>query len=602
MYRTFLKLYFSKKLISLRSIPLWMILFCLMYNHGTAQDAEIRYLENLPFEEIESRLYDKVISFERSSTLTAINYLLLKDFSEEQQNTLRVFKLMALVESELYDEALELANEILMPINVPLDLEVKVLLERALIYEILENYPESKKDLNRIQRLYKDELPQSDELYGRFLYRLASWYRVNDRKEESLEWAEKAVDYGLEYDFSEVSATGYLILGLLSESDDVEEKLVFFKNGLELSKNANRKPATVNLYHLLSSSYFQDDQLDLAQVYNDSALQIIDAYNTKYSRVDLYKQRSAIAEALNMPDSALYYQKEYAREAIYALNRSRNIKVREFDFELQKEKAILENIKLETRLDEADRKEDNFMIILLIGAVSLLSLGFLIITLASRNRRIKEQNEEIKETNHDLSINVEEKEFLLKEVNHRVKNNLAFIQSLISFQMEDAKTLETTTNLESLNNRIHAIAVLHDQFVAAENSISKKEIEIEPYLSNIADAQIMVNPEQVSFDLEMNGLKVNLETAVPLGILVNELITNSIKHADPGSEKLAIELTLAESDNNMILDYKDNGKVFELAPDSENLGLYIIKTMVRQLRGIMNRDGSSYHIVVKRKR
>jgi len=365
-----------------------MVLFCFTYNTATAQNLDPQTLKDLPFEEIESRLHEKIISFERSSTLTTINFLLLKELSEEQRNTLKVFKLIAFVETELYDEALALANEMLKPIDVPKELAVKVLLERALIYEILEDFPESKKDLNRIQRLYETELPKNDESYGRFLFRLSSWYRVNDREEESISWATKAINYGLENNYADVGATGYLLLGLNADPEENEEKRFYFKKGLELWKPAKREPGVVNLYNLISSSYFEEGTFALAKVYNDSALQIIDIYKTKHGRARIYKQRSAIAEAMNQSDTALYYQKEYADEAISELNRSRNIKVREYDFKLKNEKAILENIKLETQLEEASRKETNFMIILLIGAASLLSLGFLIITLASRNRRI----------------------------------------------------------------------------------------------------------------------------------------------------------------------------------------------------------------------
>ncbi|WP_157686732.1 sensor histidine kinase [Nonlabens sp. Hel1_33_55] len=578
-----------------------LVAFLLMSAIVFSQESKTRYLKDLPFEEIDERICDKINSFEKAESLIVINQLLQSDFTADQHNILKVYKLQALVDSELYDEALLLTEELLQPVSIDPQLEVKVLLERSQLYEILEEMTDSKKDLNRIERLFEEEELVKNELYGKYLYRLSSWFRVNDRRSESIEWAQEAIKFGLENEFNQVGATGYLLMGLNELPTEHTSKRSFFKKGLQLWKESSYEPGIVNMYNLLARSYFNEENYKLAQVYNDSALMIINREKTKYDRPRIYKRRSQIAEALNQLDSALYYQKRYAEEEISALNRSRNIKVREIEFELRKEKTILENIKLETQLSEASRKENYFIVILIIGAIFLLCLGFLIITLASRNKRIKDQNSEIKETNVDLSSNIAEKEFLLKEVNHRVKNNLAFIQSLIAFQLDQSHQLETTKNLESLNNRIHAIAVLHDQFVAANSSVSKKEIKIAPYIQTIANAQVMAYHNHVDLVQKIEDIKVNLETAVPLGILINELITNSMKHSEPLDSSLAIEIALTASDDDLRLEYKDNGKSFKLDPEKETLGLYIIRTMVLQLRGTFERTNSNYSIHLKRR-
>lgn len=567
-----------------------------------SQSNQRQNLKNEAFQKIDSNLQKKIESFERGESLTRINDLLLSDYDEDQLNILKTYKLQALVATDLFDEALALSIEMLEPVRLDPKLEVSILLERSLLFEILENMPESKKDLNRIKRLYDNDLQKTDENYGRYLFRRSSWFRVNHRREESLTWAHKAIDYGIKHEFPNVSATGFLLLGLNTDPSDFKEQRNYLNKGLTLWKIAGREPGVVNMYNNLAASYYQQRDYKIAQTYNDSALQIINRNNTPYERSHIYKQRSSIAEALNQADTALFYQKKYAEAAINALERSRAINVSELEYEVKKEKAIMNNITLQTKLDEAARKETYFVIGLFAAAFFLLTLGFLIITLASRNKRIQEQNSEIKETNNNLSNSIEEKEFLLKEVNHRVKNNLAFVQSLITFQIDEAKSPETSTNLERLNNRIHAIAVLHDQFVEAKNSISKKEIFIAPYIETIADAQIMGYQRRLSFHHTMNNIKVNLETAVPLGILVNELITNSIKHATPPGDKLIIEVTLKEDNGQLLLLYQDNGTVFKTEGNHESLGLYIIKTMVLQLRGTIDRIESSYSILMQRRK
>lgn len=585
---------------SFKSLMLALVTICALYN-VQSQELDGQQLDNLSFDEINKRVQQKVNSFERTISLPVINNLLLADFSDKQLTTLKVHKLRALVESELFDEALELSHELLLPIKIAPELEVQILLERALMYEVLAKMPESKKDLNRIQRMYEDKLVPKDELYGRYLYRMSSWYRVNDREQESIVWAQDAIAYGLENNYPNVLATGYLIMGLNTTLSEGDIRKSYFIKGLEINKGANIAQGVVNMHNLLSDAYYREKQYNTALKYNDTALAIINDHRTNYFRAPIYKHRSLIEERLNHKDSALYYQKLYADEAIAAFQRSRDIKFRELDYQLDNEKEVLKNIKLETQLNEASNKETNFTIGLIMAAVFLLCLGLLIITLASRNKRINDQNTQIKITNQNLSTTIEEKEFLLKEVNHRVKNNLAFVQSLVAFQIDEATAQETKSKLESLNGRINAIAVLHDQFVEAKNSISKKEISFAPYVQTIAQAQILSSKRKISFEKNINKIKVNLETAVPLGILINELITNTIKHADPMGNQLCIEMSLFDDGERLQLEYRDNGKSFEVDKDNESLGSYIIKTMVLQLKGSMTRDDSNYSILIERR-
>jgi two-component sensor histidine kinase len=235
-------------------------------------------------------------------------------------------------------------------------------------------------------------------------------------------------------------------------------------------------------------------------------------------------------------------------------------------------------------------------------ALFLISLGLLFIALAARNRKINDQNSNIKKTNFQLSQTVKEKEFLLQEVNHRVKNNLAFIQSLIAFQMGQSSSLETSGKLQSLNYRIQAIATVHDQFVEANEDMAHEEVPIKSYIVAIADALIQVNGVEVKYHQDIGAIKVNLETAVPIGILINELMTNSLKYTKPTCGATAIQLQITNEQDRLLILYNDNGAEFIAKEDDQSLGLYIVRTMVKQLHGTLQRNGSNYQIMITRKR
>jgi two-component sensor histidine kinase len=453
-----------------------------------------------------------------------------------------------------------------------------------------------------VARIYEETFISKGENYGRYLSRLSSWYRANGRYLESLDWARRAVDFGKKNNYVDTEATGYLLIGFNADRSDLKKKRFFFNKGLQLWKQAGHEPGAVNMYCALASTYLANEKSEEAMVYNDSALNLIDQKKTNYKRPELYNQRSIILEKLGNVDSALLYQKRYAQEQISELVKSRDLKVREYEFEYKREMAVLDNIRLETALEDSNRKE-NYLIYGLIGlALFLISLGLLFIALAARNRKINDQNSSIKKTNYQLSQTIKEKEFLLQEVNHRVKNNLAFIQSLIAFQMDESSTLETMENLQSLNYRIQAIATVHDQFVEANEDMAHEEVPIKSYIAAIADALIQVNGVDVKYNQDIGPIKVNLETAVPIGILINELMTNSLKHAKPTSGTIAIQLQITNEEDRLLVLYNDNGSEFVAKEDAQSLGLYIVRTMVRQLHGTMQRNGSNYQIMVKRKK
>lgn len=588
---------------TLRSAIVLMVLALILFgNYGFSQEQQPRHLKDEPFEKIQAVFDEKITSFERASTLLGLNELLLADFSTEQKNILKIYKLRALVENEFYDEALKLANEMLEDPELSADFEVQVLLERAWLYELLGDMADGKKDLNRIARIYEETFVPKDENYGKYLFRLSSWYRNTGRKAESIKLAEAAVHFGNKFNFLDVQATGNLLLGLNTDSAKTTTKRDYFFKSIDLWKRKGHEPGVTKMYHFLSKTYLKDGNLELALTYNDSALALIDKYETSFLRPELYQQRSQIFEMKDDIKEALRYQKLFAKEESTQLRKSRNLKVREYEYEFNKEKAVLENIKLETKLESLNRTKYYLTVGVIGGSIFLITLICLFLALASRNQKIKEQNSRIITANLQLSQTLEEKEFLLQEVNHRVKNNLAFIQSLIAFQMEESAVAESVEDLKSLNNRIQAIATVHDQFIETENSVAHKEVPLGPYLAAIADALLQVKGEDAQYSQEIEDVRVNIETAVPLGILINELVTNSIKHAQPLISQVVMKLKITESEDQLLILYNDNGKEFLDKETEQSLGLYIISTMVKQLRGSLERVGSNYQILVKRKR
>lgn len=191
---------------------------------------------------------------------------------------------------------------------------------------------------------------------------------------------------------------------------------------------------------------------------------------------------------------------------------------------------------------------------------------------------------------------LKEKELLLKEIHHRVKNNLQIIISLLKLQSKyvfDPRDLEIFNKSRS---RVETMSLIHEKLY---KSADISQIDIGNYLrelvSHLLKAYNLSNA-QIDFIINADNILMTIDTAIPCGLIVNELINNILKHAFPEGYTGKIELNLRRSDENVILEVIDNGigipEAFEL-DKSDTLGMQLIDTLVKQLDGIIEIDRSS---------
>jgi PAS domain S-box-containing protein len=190
-----------------------------------------------------------------------------------------------------------------------------------------------------------------------------------------------------------------------------------------------------------------------------------------------------------------------------------------------------------------------------------------------------------KEYAERLKKTLEEKDILLSEIHHRVKNNLAIIIGLIELQNAEVQDETTKSNLFETKNRIYSISGVHELLYQTDNfsdiSFSEYINQLINRLKDTFDSQ--KNP--VTINKNITGLRMNINQAIPLGLLLNELITNSYKHAFNGVNEPKISLDVNQSDGFIEIEYKDNGKGvdYDEMQQSPSLGITIIKTSLSQL-------------------
>ncbi len=193
-----------------------------------------------------------------------------------------------------------------------------------------------------------------------------------------------------------------------------------------------------------------------------------------------------------------------------------------------------------------------------------------------------------------LAVKNAENELLLKEIHHRVKNNLEMVSSLLKLQSVKTKDEAAKDVMQASQNRVQSMGIIHQKLYQGENLGSIEMLDYFKNLSeNIIDAYGANDRVEVSYD--MQAIDLDVDTAVPIGLIVNELLTNSLKYAFPEDRNGKIQLSLQELDKNQLkLVVADNGvgQSEDTTPKGTGFGSQLVQLLTSQLQGSMQADYS----------
>jgi two-component sensor histidine kinase/ligand-binding sensor domain-containing protein len=242
--------------------------------------------------------------------------------------------------------------------------------------------------------------------------------------------------------------------------------------------------------------------------------------------------------------------------------------------------------------------------------VLILSISFYITRyIRYRVRKQKEIEEALEKTveerTQEIKKQKEQIEILLKEIHHRVKNNLQIINSLMNLQSGYADDEYVQEMFKEARNRIITMALIHEKLYESKDLTN---INLREYLDKLIDylkSSYVLNSD-VKFKTEIEDIKLNIDTVIPLGILINEIISNSLKYAFIRSTGLPeIFISIKKQDDGYTLIAGDNGSGFDkklFDSETNTLGLELIKMLSEQLNGtveILDKTGTWYHIKFK---
>ena len=388
----------------------------------------------------------------------------------------------------------------------------------------------------------------------------------------------------------------------------------FFKTLIKFHHDLPKDdPNQIYLYRSIIRKLIREKQFQAADGYLKEHEKQSIAQKNLLALSQLHRLWFDVDSALNKPWSAVAHYKTYKRLTDSIWNNEKNKQISGLEIEYQTEKkdkdiALLhqKNQLQQVRIGNEERVRYFFIAGLIIAGL-FVGLIYNRYRLKKRSNLVLEQKqEEINTQNELLKKILGEKEWLLREIHHRVKNNLQIVISLLNTQSAYLDNEDALVAIRNSQNRMHAMSLIHQKLYQSDNLA---EIDMKWYIKELVEYMIECfgTDRKIQFNLETEAIKLDVAQAVPLGLILNEAISNVIKYAFPGDKKGKVHISfLLTGEECCELKIADTGIGLPAGfyPDHrESLGMSLMTGLTEQLNGeikMWNDDGLVLDVIFKR--
>ena len=358
---------------------------------------------------------------------------------------------------------------------------------------------------------------------------------------------------------------------------------------------------------ILGNCFFALNKFQKALFYQNNVIE--NTYETKLTDIsdyyNIYEEIAKTESALGNYKNAYKYSLVNKKNSDKILNEEKTNRINELQtqFEVsEKENALKNSIAEKQKKDIEIQKKNSYITIISSILLTTILLTFFLIRiyfinkeknaqLSSKNLIIEKTNSKLNESKFQLEKLLTEKDVLLKEINHRVKNNLQLIISLINIQSRGSVNLSIEEFVEKSLATITSMSMVHQNLNQDENN---DKVDFNEYLTNLTQSiSSMFNQTdgRIKVDIKCENIFFEIETAIPLGLIINELMYNAYKHAFPKNSKGLIEITIEKSSKNYELTIKDDGIGFdENSNFGKSMGVKLVKLLSSQINGTFEKS------------
>lgn len=413
------------------------------------------------------------------------------------------------------------------------------------------------------------------------------------REQGKLEEAEQYIIQGLEY-FSvngpkhEKARSYYNLAGLHLARNELAESLRSYMQAKAIYDELGYTMRVIGTLISLSKVSQQQGNMELAIQYAEEALKRALPLGTKSQIARTLLQLSDIYKTTGEYQKAYSYYVDYKsmEDSISNEEKQRTILELEEKYKSRLNEQRLVELSTVNQMNELklQQKERQQLALVLFAALVLLVAG-----LVFNQYRIKQKTSDVLlEKNDIIQKSLTEKEVLLREIHHRVKNNLQFISSLLNLQARHVKDPSTLQVLLDGRNRVNSMSLVHQKLYQEDDLTG---VDMQSYIENLVDSLMhayKVDRMHILPKVHVQPIRLDIDTALPVGLILNELITNAFKYAFEGRQEGQLHITLQEAEDELLLQVADNGigmPKAELATGTGHFGYQLVQSLLPRLKG-----------------
>ena len=438
--------------------------------------------------------------------------------------------------------------------------------------------------------------------YSFTLYVIGNSYLENQQYDKALDYYQSAIEMSEQYGFYNNLADAYISIV------DLYTMLEHYPQAEEAAAQAIHYSELLDNNFLLMRSWLSLGKLQNLRQQPREALQSIQTclrvataeFGDKFFLHQAYRELGKAYAALGDYQNAYAAFGEYdqLKDSVFTAESDERVAQLQTQYEVAQKEATI-----------AVQRRTQRLTILASGLLAFLLLGLYISYRNQQrsNHKLQALNEALAQKNDLLDKRNAENELLLKEIHHRVKNNLEVVSSLLALQGAQVTDPEVLDAITESQNRVHSMGIIHQKLYQGKNLAA---IEMKDYFvhlsENILDSFGIEG--RIQIECAMEELELDVDTAVPIGLIVNELLTNALKHAFPGERAGAIRISLRESaPDTLRLEIADNGVglVSGRPAQGTGFGSQLVQLLTSQLQGQISQrqqNGTAISLLLKKSR
>ena len=456
--------------------------------------------------------------------------------------------------------------------------------EASLLLDIALNYIDQREEATASKYLEQAfELPITSTdmvLLSRYYNRRGIIHESLKEYDEAIEFHKKGVELKIKRGQNHARDL-HNLANTYRQKGDYKMAEVLADSALRMKKEAGWQVSTTFTLNLLSDNYHENGKDDKAIKVSLEALKIAQEKKIKDRERKTLGDLADSYGALENYELAWVYQKKYQAldDSLFNLQKSQQQANLLTLYETEKKQRTIELQEANLALTNSANSR------LWIGIVAAITIGALLVFVvyqkSKTNKELAQQKAAIEQRDH-------EKEVLLKEIHHRVKNNLQIISSILNIQSRKLDDSTAKTAVKEGQRRIKSMSLIHEKLYGT-NELSN--INMKEYVEDLSSFlfKSYKTGSNIVSEIEADEFTLDIDRAIPIGLILNELISNSLKYAFNEKQTGILTVKLAQKGNKIELEVSDSGKGLpENFEETQSMGMRLVNSLTEQIQGVIN--------------